>query len=102
MTTLTPLGAADRPTSLEPVGRREASLDGPQVLTDLREVMNLARDAVMVARRPPSLPTRLSAARGDYLAAIMEYERALTAFRLPVPPRLRDEARLLRRLSVGS
>jgi hypothetical protein len=102
MTALTPRGAADRQASPEPVARPEASLDGPQVLTDLREVMELARAAVMVARRPPSLPTRLSAARGDYLAAMMEYERALTAFRLPVPPRLRDEARLLRRLAVGT
>ena len=70
------------------------------MLTDLREVMNRAHAAVMVARRPPSVPAQLSAARDDYLAAMSAYERALTACGLPVPRRLRDEARLLRRLTV--
>jgi hypothetical protein len=99
MTASTPRVATDSPAPLDPVARPVAAMDGPQVLTDLREVMNRARAAVMVARRPPVVPLQLSAARGDYLTAMLAYEQALTAFRLPVPHRLRDEARLLRRLT---
>lgn len=80
--------------------RRGAAIAGPPLLTDLREVMILARAAVMVARRPPCVQVQLSAARGDYLTAMLAYERALAAVGLPIPRRLRDEARLLRRLTV--
>jgi hypothetical protein len=73
--------------------------DLAEVLGELGDAMKLARKAFMVARRPPAGPIQLSTARDDYLAAMLAYEHALTVMRLPVPPRLRDEVRLLRRLT---
>jgi hypothetical protein len=64
--------------------------------------MAAAHEAVMTARRPPAGQLELKAARRDYLGAIVDYERALNALRLPVPPRLRDEMRLLSRLVSAS
>ena len=98
MTALTPPMTTDTTVFAFPGASRAMSRDSPQVLADLRDAMNLAQVAVMQARRPPATAVQLTAARGDYLAAMLVYQRALIYFRLPVPPRLRDEARLLRRL----
>jgi len=100
MTALTPPVAMDPPYADLPVVPQAMGRNSPQVLTDLREAMNLAQVTVMAARRPPAAPIKLKAARIDYLAAMVAYERALTICRLPVPPRLRDEVRLLRRLTT--
>ncbi|WP_270887485.1 hypothetical protein [Pedococcus sp. 5OH_020] len=99
MTALVPPVAADTPRPSSAAVTPALSRDSRQVLADLRQAMNVAQVLVMTARRPPVVAVQLSAARGDYLATVLAYERALTTFRLPVPPRLRDEARLLRGLT---
>ncbi|MDV3223504.1 hypothetical protein [Intrasporangium sp.] len=76
--------------------------DATSVLSSLRDSMNEAREAVMVARRPPAGPTQLKDARGDYLATMLAYEQALNLYRLPVPRRLHDDIRLMRRLVSGA
>jgi hypothetical protein len=76
--------------------------DGSLVLDALRQGMDQAREAVMAARRPPAGPTQLKDARETYLLAMLAYLRALSIYRLPVPPRLRDEVRLLRSLTAGA
>jgi hypothetical protein len=68
------------------------------MLVPLRQSMAVALEAVMVARRHPSVAVQLQAAREEYLATIVAFEQALTVLGLPVPPRLRDEGRLMRRL----
>jgi len=60
--------------------------------------MTLAHQAMLVARRPPADRAELLRARVAQLAAMTRYEEALTSCRLPIPPQLRREARLLRRL----
>jgi hypothetical protein len=60
--------------------------------------MNLAHQTVLAARFRPEEKERLRTARVAHLLAMSQYERALTSCRLPIPPRLRQEARLLRRL----
>ena len=67
-------------------------------LTAMRDAMNLAREKVLAARLPPSDQSQLRAARVEHLRAMSQYEQALTSCRLPIPPRLLQESRLLRRL----
>lgn len=103
MTALLPPLARDTPVLSSSVVCRGVGIGSRPVLTDLRKAMKVAQRVMMVARRPPDVPVQLTAVRGDYLPSVLAYERALSTFALPVPPRLRDEARLLRRLtsSVG-
>lgn len=56
----------------------------------------------MAARRPPAGPSDLVEARADYLVAMLAYQEALSVYRLPIPPRLRDEVRLMRGLVSGA
>lgn len=67
-------------------------------LTALRDAMNLAHQTVLAARFLPGEKVQLQSARVAHLLAMCRYERALNACGLPIPPRLRQEARLLRRL----
>jgi hypothetical protein len=64
----------------------------------LRDTMNSAQHTVLLARLPPSDAGRLRLARVAQLLAMTRYEQALTGCRLPIPPRLLQESRLLRRL----
>lgn len=82
--------------------RRAMVGDGSQVLAELRRGMDLAREGVMAARRPPAGPSDLVEARADYLVAMLAYQEALSVYRLPIPPRLRDEVRLMRGLVSGA
>lgn len=63
----------------------------------LRDRMNRAHDSLLTARRGAD-PRQVLAARGEQLRAMTEYEDALVSCRLPVPPRLRRDIGLLRRL----
>ncbi|WP_353352871.1 hypothetical protein [Intrasporangium sp. DVR] len=76
--------------------------DASHLLEALRHSMEEAREAVMEARRVPAAHTQLERARSDYLLAMLAYQRALTVYRLPTPPRLRDELRLLRSLTTSA
>jgi hypothetical protein len=67
-------------------------------LTALRDTMNSARRDALGARIPPANAGQLRVARVAQPLAMSRYEQALTGCRLPVPPRLLQEARLLRRL----
>ena len=67
-------------------------------LTAMRDTMNLAHEKVLAARLPPSDPLRVRTARVEHLRAMSQYEQALTSCHLPIPSRLLQEARLLRRL----
>ncbi len=67
-------------------------------LIALRDTMNSAQRTALVARLPPADPAQLRVARVAQLRAMTQYEQALTGCRLPIPQRLRQEARLLRRL----
>jgi hypothetical protein len=69
-----------------------------QHLTALRDAMNLARQAVLVERRHPADQPQLRNARVAQLLAMCQYEQALTTCRLPIPPGLRQESQILRRL----
>ncbi len=60
--------------------------------------MNAAHRSVMLARRAPVDPAQLRSARVALLLAMTHFELALTNCRLPMPPRLRQECQLLRRL----
>ncbi len=71
---------------------------GPRRLVALRDTMTRAQQTMLVARRPPADHVELRLARVAQLAAMTRYEEALTSCRLPIPPQLRREARLLRRL----
>ncbi|MDC5697781.1 hypothetical protein OO014_10955 [Intrasporangium calvum] len=73
--------------------------DAANLLGSLRQSMDRAHTALMAARRATSGRTDLERARSDYLRAMVAYQQALAVFRLPVPPRLRDELRLLRRVT---
>lgn len=73
-------------------------VDNHELLRDLSEAMNAAQDEVMAARRAPATQLDLMAARRRYLATILAYQQVLTLCRLPIPHKLRDEARLLLRL----
>ena len=66
------------------------------LLGSLRQTMDGARAEVMAARRATATRVDLDKARNDYLHAMVAYQQALTIYRLPTPPRLRDELRLLR------
>ena len=81
--------------------RREQQLtsSGRVLLADLREAMATAQVEVANQRRPPSDANLLAIARSHHVAAMIAYEEALPALHLPVPPRLRDDLRLLRRLT---
>ena len=68
------------------------------LLAELHAAMTVAQAEVAAHRRPPSDATLLAIARGHHMMAMAAYEEALTSLHLPVPPRLRDDLRLLRRL----
>ena len=67
-------------------------------LPALRDTMHSAQRTVLLARLPSSDAGQLRIARVAQLLAMTQYERALTGCDLPIPPRLLQEARLLRRL----
>jgi len=67
-------------------------------LPALRDMMNSAQRTVLVARLAPADAVQLRTARVAQLLAMTKYEQALTGCHLPIPPRLRQETRLLRRL----
>jgi hypothetical protein len=60
--------------------------------------MRATQETVLLARRAPADPRELRTARVAHLLALTQFERALTACHLPIPPPLQREARLLRRL----
>jgi len=69
-----------------------------QRLAEFRDCMNSAHRSVMLARRAPADPAQLRNARVALMLAMTHFELALTSCRLPIPPRLRQESQLLRRL----
>jgi hypothetical protein len=71
---------------------------GRVILLHLRAAMLEAHARVVTCRQRPVDVPRLLAARRAYVCAMTAYEQALRALHLPVPPRLRDDLRLLRRL----
>jgi hypothetical protein len=75
---------------------------GRVLLLDLRAAMSTAHARVVDCRRPPVDLQQLLAARHEYVSAMVAYEKALCVLHLPVPPRLRDDLRLLRRLVASS
>lgn len=80
---------------------QQLSSSGRVLLADLCEAMTQAQAEVAAQRRPPSDPNLLAVARRQHVAAMIAYEQALNALHLPVPPRLRDDLRLLRRVVRG-
>lgn len=74
------------------------SSSGRMLLAELHAAMALAQAEVAAQRRPPSDPNVLAIARGRLVTAMADYEEALTSLHLPIPPRLRDDLRLLRRV----
>jgi hypothetical protein len=91
------LVSADTATGSARAARRNAT-SHRQNLPALRNTMNSARGSVLLARLPPSDPGQLRIARVAQLLAMTQYEQALTGCRLPIPSRLLQETRLLRRL----
>ncbi|GGK59929.1 hypothetical protein [Ornithinimicrobium pekingense] len=73
----------------------------PRSLNDLAADIHLAREAVNGLRTAPVVWQDLRDAQGSLLVAMESLARELTARHLPVPPRLRDELRLQRRLHGG-
>lgn len=77
---------------------RPLSSSGRALLAELHAAMTSAQAEVAAHRRPPSDANLLTIARGHLVSAMTAYEEALTSLHLPVPPRLRDDLRLLRRV----
>lgn len=76
-----------------PVGQRPNDVDLASLLVELLAAKNaVAHDATPGRNHHPS------PARGKLLACMEAYVAALTARRLPIPPRLRDDLRLHRGL----
>ena len=71
---------------------------GRMLLAELCEAMTAAQVEVANQRRQPSDANLLAMARNHHVATMIAYEEALNALHLPVPPRLRDDLRLLRRV----
>ena len=74
------------------------SPEQPLRLTELATRVRLARQLVNARRMSPVAQADLSIARASLLQAIEAYVAELRLLGMPVPPRLRDELRLLRRL----
>ena len=91
------LASAETTTASSRVARRAAP-SNRQSLPALRDTMISAGRTVSLARTPPSDAGQLRQARIAQLLAMTQYEQALTGCRLPIPPRLLQEVRLLRRL----
>lgn len=72
-----------------------------RVLGWLSADVRSAREQVAASRATTAVNGQLAAARQWLLRALEAYAAALTERRLPVPPRLRDELRLLRRTGRG-
>jgi hypothetical protein len=68
----------------------------PATLDRLLQDLRVARDHFAVMRAAPLVQSSLLTARHSLLRAMGAYAEGLTARRLPIPPRLRDEMRLLR------
>ena len=98
MAALTPSAAPPEAATGSP--GKASGMDAPDWpdLTALRDAMNLAHETVLVARRAPADQVAMRRARVAELLAMSQYEQALTRCRLPIPSRLRQDARLLRRL----
>ena len=60
-----------------------------------------AREEVGSLRGAPMMHDRLRSARQILLRAMEAYAAELTARRLPIPPQLRDELRLQRRIRTS-
>lgn len=80
------------------IPERQLSSSGRAMLAELYEVMATAQAEVATQRRPPSDANLLAIARSHQVLAMIAYEEALKSLHLPVPPRLRDDLRLLRRV----
>ncbi|WP_141818378.1 hypothetical protein [Ornithinimicrobium humiphilum] len=68
----------------------------PLRLTQLAAALRQARTVVQSRRTPPAAKAELAVARAALLDAAEAYVAELHLLRMPVPPRLRDELRLLR------
>jgi hypothetical protein len=93
-TVLTQAGA----TSVPLLPERRLSSSGRALLAELHGAMAIAQAEVATQRRPPSDAGLLAIARSHHVLAMIAYEEALKSLHLPVPPRLRDDLRLLRRV----
>lgn len=80
------------------ITERRLSSSGGLLLAELHAAMARAQAEVAAHRRPPSDANLLAIARGRLVMAMTAYEEALTSLNLPVPPRLRDDLRLMRRV----
>lgn len=81
----------------DPARGRPNDVDLPSLLTDLLAARAaVARDATQSRNRRPTPD------RARLLACMEAYSAALTARRLPIPPRLRDDLRLHRALYPAS
>jgi hypothetical protein len=67
-------------------------------LEPLMRAIQLARDDVQARRSVPGAHELLRSARHSLLTAMEAYADELTARRLPIPPKLRDELRLQRQV----
>ena len=84
--------------SVTPAAGRATLAKGRAPLAVLRHAMNAARDVVRSERHRGADRQTLLTARRSHLSTMLAYQQALTAARLPIPPSLRDEARLATRI----
>lgn len=71
------------------------------ILLELRDATTTAHEQMMAARRAPHDGAMFEAARLTYLGSLTAYDEALRQLGLPLPRRLQDDLRLLKRL-VGN
>lgn len=98
MAALAPSTAPDEAATSSLRRASRAATPDRQKLDALRVAMNLAQRTVLAERRHPADQPQLRIARVAQLLAMSRYEEALTSCCLPIPPRLRRETQLLRRL----
>ena len=67
-------------------------------LTQLAAKVRQARQLVQARRMAPGAPVDLVLARASLLEAMEDYAAELTTRGMPIPPRMRDDLRLLRQL----
>lgn len=83
------------------IGHDPPSPEGSASLDQLSDDVRAARDLVAAERVAPVDQRILMSARDQLLRTMEAYEAGLTTFGLPIPRRLRDDLRLLRRTTPG-
>lgn len=80
--------------TIRPLPRPEAT----SRLTERATAVRQAREMVHARRMPPVVRADLRIARSCLLEALEAYAAELRLLGMPIPPRLRDDLRLLRQL----